>query len=159
MEVDCKIQSLFSGLGVEYGLYRLSSQIAKTSKTRGPALRKKKVKVINLDTEEESGFTTSSTRSYRCGVRMSDTDVPGIDLSRYDIVILTSYLMQCALFINLSHLRIESRRDGQRIVENPTKKYKTVHMVHPGSKNNTKMVPLLPTEFPEGGRVQGSIGE
>jgi hypothetical protein len=37
----------------------------------------------NFDTETESCFTTSSTRSYKYGVSMSDSDVPGIDLSKY----------------------------------------------------------------------------
>jgi hypothetical protein len=39
--------------------------------------------VINPDTSTESGFTMGSTRSYRFGVSMSDSDVPGIDLSKY----------------------------------------------------------------------------
>jgi hypothetical protein len=40
-------------------------------------------KGVNFDTETESGFTTSSTKSYKYGVTMSDNDVPGIDLSKY----------------------------------------------------------------------------
>ena len=39
--------------------------------------------VINPNTSTESGFTMGSTRSYRFGVSMSDSDVPGIDLSKY----------------------------------------------------------------------------
>jgi hypothetical protein len=39
--------------------------------------------VIKPDTSTENGFTTGSTRSYRFGVSMSDSDVPGIDLSKY----------------------------------------------------------------------------
>ncbi|PMD25497.1 hypothetical protein NA56DRAFT_642488 [Hyaloscypha hepaticicola] len=45
--------------------------------------RKEGLEVVDLDTETDTGFTTSSTRSYRYGVTMSDSDVPGIDLSRY----------------------------------------------------------------------------
>jgi len=45
--------------------------------------RKKGLKVIDLESETDTGFTTSSTRSYKYGVTFSDSDVPGIDISRY----------------------------------------------------------------------------
>lgn len=43
----------------------------------------KRIKVIHIDSGEERGFTSSSSRSYRYGVSISDSDVPWIDLSRY----------------------------------------------------------------------------
>jgi hypothetical protein len=43
----------------------------------------KEVGFINLYTSTGSGSPTGSTRSYRFGVSMSDSDVPGIDLSMY----------------------------------------------------------------------------
>jgi hypothetical protein len=45
--------------------------------------RKGGLEVVDLDTETDTGFTTSSTRSYKYGVTFSDSDVPGIDISRY----------------------------------------------------------------------------
>jgi hypothetical protein len=45
--------------------------------------RKEGLKVVDLESETDTGFTTSSTRSYRYGVTFSDSDVPGIDISRY----------------------------------------------------------------------------
>jgi len=45
--------------------------------------RKGGLKVVDPETETDTGFTTSSTRSYKYGVTFSDSDVPGIDISRY----------------------------------------------------------------------------
>jgi len=52
---------------------------------RRPLLVKqnKRAETINLSTDTDTGFTTSSTRSYKYGVTMSDSDVPGVDISKY----------------------------------------------------------------------------
>ena len=46
-------------------------------------LQNGRVETINLSTDTDSGFTSGSTRSYKYGVTMSDSDIPGIDLSKY----------------------------------------------------------------------------
>lgn len=45
--------------------------------------RKEEPEVVDFETETNTEFTTSSTRSYRYRLTISDNYVPGIDLSRY----------------------------------------------------------------------------
>jgi hypothetical protein len=43
------------------------------------------IRESNFDTETEGGFTSSSARSYKYGVTLSESDFPGIDLSKYTV--------------------------------------------------------------------------
>ena len=44
---------------------------------------KKRAEIMNLETDEESGFTSNTSMSYKYGITISESDVAGIDLSRY----------------------------------------------------------------------------
>jgi hypothetical protein len=60
------------------------SELSPGRARRAPLLKRKEgLKVVDLESETDTGFTTSSTRSYKYGVTFSDSDVPGIDISRY----------------------------------------------------------------------------
>ncbi len=46
-------------------------------------VQNKGAEAINLEAETDSDFGTISTASYRYGVTLSDSGVPGMDLSKY----------------------------------------------------------------------------
>lgn len=44
---------------------------------------KKRVEIVNLEIDEESGFTSNTPMSYKYGITMSESDVPEINISSY----------------------------------------------------------------------------
>lgn len=82
-----KVTNLDTGTDTGFAansIRRRQSELGLGRARRAPLPKRKGgLEVADLDTETDTGFTTSSTRSYKYGVTMSDSDVPGIDLSRY----------------------------------------------------------------------------